>query len=170
MLNYDEQYAIQQVCENGHQITGCYKVDMLTSMLNTKKEPKEFCESCGAATLIACPSCDTKIQGDKLKDNYGKRDTLKHSVVPSYCLNCGKPYPWTENKIVTAIQMFAEFGDLNDEEKKTIKEDINNIAKDIPQARLSAMRLKPICQRYGKVAYDVLMEFASKTTAEILKN
>jgi hypothetical protein len=89
--------------------------------------------------------------------------------VPSYCLNCGKPYPWTENKIVAAIQIFAEFGDLDEDEKKTIEQDINNIAKDIPQAELSAMRIKRIWEKYSPVAYNVIMEFASKTAAEILK-
>ena len=70
---------------------------------------------------------------------------------------------------MTAIQILAEFGDLGDEEKKTIEQDINNIAKDMPQAKLSAMRIKPICKKVGKVAYDAVMEFASKTAAEIIK-
>jgi hypothetical protein len=86
------------------------------------------------------------------------------------CRNCGKPYPWTESKIVTAIQIFTEFGNLDEEEKKTIEQDINNIAKDIPQAELSAMRIKQIWQKYGKVAYEVIMEFASRTAAKVLKN
>ncbi len=50
-----------------------------------------------------------------------------------------KPYPWTENKILTAIQIFAEFGNLDDAEKKPIEQDIKNIAEDAPQAELSAM-------------------------------
>jgi hypothetical protein len=90
--------------------------------------------------------------------------------VPSYCSNCGKPYPWTENKIMTAIQIFAEFGNLEEQEKKDIEKDINNIAKDIPQAELSAMKIKRLWGKYGKIAYNVIMEFASKTAAEVLKN
>jgi hypothetical protein len=67
---------------------------------------------------------------------------------------------------MTAIQMFAEFGDLDEEENKTIEQDIRNIARDIPQAELSAMRIKKIWKHCGKIAYSVLMEFASKTAAE----
>jgi len=92
------------------------------------------------------------------------------TAAPAYCLKCGKPYPWTENKIKTAIQIFTEFGNLDKTERKTIEDDIKNIAKDVPQAELSAMRIKRIWEKYGRVAYNVIMEFASKTAAEILKN
>lgn len=156
-------YDVQQVCENGHQITGCYNIG--------EGERQEFCQKCGAPTIIACPICNKEIQGDKLgEDWHGGWNSIAGSVVPSYCHNCGKPYPWTENKIVTAIQIFAEFGDLSEEEKETIEQDITNIAKDIPQAELSAMRIKQIWGKYGKIAYNVIMEFASKTAAEVLKN
>jgi hypothetical protein len=154
-------YDIQQVCENGHQITGCYDIG--------ESERQEFCQKCGAPTIIACPICNDKIQGDRLGENLTGWDSIERSVVPSYCSNCGKPYPWTENKIVTAIQMFAEFGNLDDKEKDTIEQDIKNIAKDIPQAELSAMRIKRVWEKYSPVAYNVIMEFASKTAAKILK-
>ncbi len=163
-------YDIQQVCENGHQITDCYNI--------SPEKQKGFCQKCGAATITACPSCGEGIQGAQIKVSQSLigartgRQTMiptTHADVPSYCHNCGKPYPWTEKKIVTAIQIFAESGNLNDDEKKTIEEDINNIAKDIPQAELSAIRIKRIWGKYGTVAYNILMEFASKTAAEILK-
>ena len=163
-------YDTQQVCENGHQITDCYNI--------SPEKQKRFCQKCGAVTITACPGCDEGIQGAQIKvsqswtDARTGRQTMIPTTgadVPSYCHNCGKPYPWTENKIATAIQIFAESGNLNDDEKKTIEEDINNIAKDIPQAELSAMRIKRIWEKCGTVAYNVIMEFASKTAAEILK-
>jgi hypothetical protein len=164
-------YDIQQVCENGHQITDCYNI--------RPEKQKKFCQECGAATIIACPSCGEEIQGAQIEIRQSWADARRgHSKkfsglpvgVPSYCGKCGKPYPWTENKIVAAIQIFAEFGNLDEEEKKTIKQDINNIAKDIPQSELSAMRIKRMWEKYGKIAYAVIMDFASKTAAEILKN
>lgn len=69
---------------------------------------------------------------------------------------------------MAAIQTFAELG-IDENEKSTIDEDMHNIAKDIPQAKPSAMRIKRICDKYGPVAYNVVMEFVSKTAAEILK-
>lgn len=152
-------YDVQQVCENGHQINAYCK--------ERSQHSQNYCDKCGAKTITKCTHCDTEIRG-----HYNVPDIISASrtAVPSHCYNCGQPYPWTENKIITAIQMFAEFGNLDDEEKKTIEQDINNIAKDIPQAELSAMRIKRLWEKYGKVAYNVVMEFASKTTAEILKN
>ena len=158
-----ENYDTQQVCENGHQITGCYHLG--------EKSRQNFCQKCGAPTAVTCPTCEQEIQGDPIREGFdGRWNSVGRSSVPSYCRSCGKPYPWTKNKIVTAIQMFEEFGDLDDKEKETIGQDINNIAKDTPQTELSAMRIKRIWEKYGTIAYNVLMEFASKTAAEILKS
>ena len=164
-------YDVQQVCEKGHQITGCCTIH--------PERHKKFCQECGAATISACPSCSEGIQGDPIEvrqswTSPGRRGGSKMVSgrpvdVPDYCSNCGEPYPWTKNKIVIAIQMFAEFGKLDEEEKGTIEQDIKNIAKDIPQAELSAMRIKRIWENYGEIAYKVIMEFASKTAAEVLK-
>jgi len=164
-------YDVQQVCENGHQITGCCTIH--------PEQLKKFCQECGAATISKCPSCSEGIQGDPIEVRQSWADagrggskmvSGRPADVPAYCSNCGEPYPWTKNKIVTAIQMFAEFGDLDEEEERTIEQDINNVTKDIPQTKLSAMRLKRICEKCGKVAYDVIMELASKTAAEVLKS
>jgi len=163
-------YDVQQVCENGHQITGCYNF--------CPDERKKFCQECGAATIIACPTCNEKIQGVRIEVSQSWVDAGRGGSkmfpgrpvdVPSYCSKCGNPYPWTENKIVAAVQIFAEFGDIDEEEKRTIEQDIKNIAKDIPQTKPSAMRIKRILEKCGKVAYDVIIELASKTAAEILK-
>ncbi len=165
-----ERYDIQQVCENGHQITSGY---------NTRpEERKKFCQECGAPSLIACPACGADIQGAMIKVGQSfldaragcQRMTLESiASVPSYCPNCGEPYPWEQKKITTAIQIFVEFGDLNEEEKKTIEQDIKNIAKDAPEVELSARRIKRIWERGKNVGYEVIMEFASRTAANILK-
>ncbi|GAH33867.1 unnamed protein product [marine sediment metagenome] len=151
-------YDVQQVCENGHQINDSCK--------QYPEHCQKFCDKCGAQTITTCLHCNTEIRGYFIVPGvYGGG-----ADVPSHCHNCGKPYPWTKNKIMTAIQIFAEFGNLDDEEKKNIEKDINNIAKDIPQSELSAMRIKRIWEKYGRIAYNVIMEFTSKTASEILKN
>lgn len=165
-----ESYDVQQVCENGHQITDCYNI--------SPEKRKKFCQECGAATITACPGCGEEIQGAQIgvsQDYTGGRTGQKmsakeHADVPSYCLNCGKPYPWTENKIVAAIQYFTEFGNLDEKEKETIEQDIKNVARDIPQTELAAMRIKRILEKCGRPCYEIVMEFASRTAAKILKN
>jgi len=162
-----ERYDVQQVCENGHKITGCYDIK--------PNDQQKFCQKCGEKTIIACPYCSKSIQGDRIGDPCpiegfrGTLESLECAVVPSYCPDCGKPYPWTQRKIVAAIQILAEFGNLDEEEKKTIEQDIDNIAKDVPEAELSARRIKRIWDKGSRVGYEVIMEFASRTAAKILK-
>ena len=62
-----------------------------------------------------------------------------------------------------------EFGDLSEDEKKTIEQDVENIAKDVPEAELSARRIKRIWERGKRIGYEVIMEFASRTATKILK-
>ncbi|OHB80190.1 MAG: hypothetical protein A2Z25_02440 [Planctomycetes bacterium RBG_16_55_9] len=71
---------------------------------------------------------------------------------------------------MTAIQILMESGKLNEEERETLEQDINNVAKDIPQAELSAMRIKRIWEKCNRAGYEVIMEFASRTAAKIFKN
>lgn len=157
-----EKYDVQQVCENGHKITGCYHI------ISARRQ--KFCDRCGEKTITACPNCDKEIQGDRLKElEDGSWEQDMRVFVPSYCRYCGKPYPWTPKKIATAIQIFAEFGNLDEEEKKTIEQDIENIAKDVPEAELSARKIKRIWDKGSRVGYEVIMEFASRTAANVLK-
>jgi hypothetical protein len=153
-------YDNAQICLNGHVIN--------ESCEEYPERNRDFCPSCGEKTVTKCPSCNTSIPGNYYL--HGFSGAVLPYTLPAYCCKCGKPYPWTESRIQTAIQIFAEFGDLDENEKKTIEGDIKNVAKDNPKAELSAMRIKKLWQKYGRIAYNVIMEFASKTAAEILKN
>lgn len=159
-----ETYDVMQVCENGHKITGCF---------DTKPERrKDFCDRCGEKTITACPNCDKEIQGDRIKELHdGSWLQDKRVNTPSYCPNCGEPYPWTTRKRrkEESIQAFLESGKLDEEEKKTVGEDIENISKNIPDTEPSAIRIKKIWKKYGPIAYEAIMEFASRTAAKILK-
>ena len=158
-------YDVQQVCFNGHIINDTIKF--------RPEANKEYCTLCGEKTITQCPKCSTNIRGAMLivkQRNRRPSPCESLTVAPAYCLNCGKPYPWTENKIVAAIQMFAEFGNLDEEEKETIEQDIKNIAEDIPQTELSAMRIKRIWEKCSRAGYEIIMEFASRTAAKILKD
>ena len=155
-------YDVQQVCENGHKITGCYNI--------RPEDRQEFCKQCGSKTINACPNCDKEIQGDLIDQDWTRSLVpVRRAFVPLYCQDCGEPYPWTQKKITTAIQILAEFGNLDEEENKTIKQDIENIAKNVPEAELSARRIKRIWKKCSRAGYEVIMEFASRTAAKILK-
>jgi len=156
-------YDIAQICLNGHIVNGAFRV--------RPQDNKDFCPKCGEKTITQCPLCENPIQGSPCEQGWrGEVNIVGSCRLPAYCHKCGKSFPWTESKIQTAIQMFAEFGGLDEGEKKTIEDDIKNISRDIPQGELSAMRIRKIWQKYGRIAYNVIMEFASKTAAEILKH
>ncbi len=158
-MKTNSHYDIAQICMNGHVINSA-----------SQKYPErnsQFCPMCGEKTIFLCSNCQSKIHGSYTSSSGWTCSITKPSA---YCHSCGKPYPWTENKIMTAVQIFAEFGNLDDNEKETLEQDLNNIAKDVPQAELSAMRIKKIWNKCGNIAYGVIMEFASKTAAECLKS
>ena len=95
-----EGYSVQQICENGHQITYCIDIH--------PEKGKKFCPDCGASTLTACPSCNEPIQGSPLKpvESWSSFDVQMKpkypADVPSHCHNCGEAYPWTKSKTATA--------------------------------------------------------------------
>lgn len=156
------RYDVQQVCNNGHKITGRY--------VERPEDRQKRCPNCGEITTVACPNCGKEIRGDRIEEELnGCIESVKRVRVPSYCANCGKPYPWTERKIRAAIQTFAEFGNLDESEKKTIDQDVVNIARDVPEAELSARRIKRIWEKCSRAGYEVIMELASRTAAKILK-
>jgi hypothetical protein len=159
-VNMDGYYDIAQICLNGHVINH--------SAETRPQHNRDFCPTCGEKTITKCPSCNNSIQG-----NYHAKGVSGFAGIynlPAYCQKCGKSFPWTENKIQTAIQIFVEFGNLDEAQLNQTKEDIKNIARDVPQAELSAMRIKALWGKYGNIAYNVIMEFASKTASEILKH
>jgi hypothetical protein len=82
------QQDIQQVCENGHQITDRFN--------SSSEQRKNFCSYCGAKTITACPECNHPIKG---YIKYPKVIMLGYTTsVPNFCDNCGKPYPWQAKK------------------------------------------------------------------------
>ncbi len=154
------EYDIALICLNGHIVN--------EEARRYPQHNKIYCPDCGEKTISECPLCKTSIQGYYSVEGVIGGGGLEKA--PGFCHNCGKPYPWTESKIVTAIQILAEFGNLSDDEKKTIEQDINNIARDVPQSELSANRIKRILKNCGMVGYEIIMEFASRTAAKVLKN
>ena len=152
-------YRTAQICLNGHPITD----DVETS----SESMQNYCEKCGAGTIFQCPACDSRIRGYHYFPGVVALGVIYKA--PGYCHDCGKAYPWTEEKIKTAIQIFAEFGNLEDSEKKTIEQDITNVAKDIPQSELSAMRIKRIWDSGRECARELLVDIASSTAAKVLK-
>src|SRR5664280_1602076 len=92
--------AIILFCRNGHDLSdydqtirmGPLRLQDVVRMAQRARwesqQPKHpFCPKCGASTLDACEHCKAIIPD-------GRR--------PSYCRQCGKPYPWMQDRLDTA--------------------------------------------------------------------
>lgn len=159
MSNY---YDVAQICLNGHVINS-----------SSKKHPehnKKFCDKCSTVTITNCPKCNTEIRGRYHVENVGSIDDY---IVPAYCSNCGKPFPWTEAKIQTFKELIDEHTSLTAQEKDNMKKDIYDLANETPRTNLAITRLKKVAKTLGeevrKLVVDISSEAIKKIVLEVFK-
>ncbi|KUO74438.1 MAG: hypothetical protein APF81_14535 [Desulfosporosinus sp. BRH_c37] len=61
--------------------------------------------------MFKCMECSAIIRREIHYDGVSDRGENKQ---PSYCHECGKPYPWTSERIMALIEM-VEYFELNPE-------------------------------------------------------
>ncbi len=76
-INKKIESTTMEICLNGH-IT----------------DQSRFCSLCGEKAIIRCLHCDSLIKPVPPRDLL---DPFPYR--PSFCFNCGKPYPWTEREL-----------------------------------------------------------------------
>lgn len=117
-------------------------------------QPRQpFCSECGTQTIGACESCKSPIPN-------GRR--------PSYCGQCGKPFPWT----ATALQAAKEFTDeldLSSEEKTSLKATLDELTVDSPRTELAVHRFKKFLIKIGPAAGEVLKKISIDVATEAAK-
>ena len=154
-------YDLAQICLNGHVINSYAR--------SSPGFNQKCCVKCGAATVTSCQHCKSDIRG-----KYNSQDAF--SVIgiyhtPSFCHECGKPYPWTEMKIEAARELAQELEGLTPEEKEALTKSIDDIVSDSPRTALGATRFKKIMMKVGKegvsalknILVDIVSEAAKKT-------
>lgn len=151
-LQYDEAW----ICENGHTINSCIH--------EMPEKNTEFCEKCGAKTVKTCPSCEKPIRGFDWESS-----GLSSYKVPSYCIHCGSPFPWTQSKIQAAEELIRLNEDLNDPEKEDFVGAVQEIGKDSPQAKVGAEKIKKYARKIGQEAYSVIKDIISDIASETIK-
>lgn len=157
------QYA-QSVCLNGHQ---------QADDLYWGQQSKSFCEKCGAEVISTCPNCNYPIPGDYDPSGNGVLvlSPKRNIPVPSYCKNCGHPYPWTQTAIDSA-QELIEMSDLDSKDKVAFKETIPNIMTDTPRTKLAITKFKIYAKKAGNIIgdglRDILVDVASEAAKKII--
>lgn len=171
-------YDTAQICINGDLINKHVKA---SPSLN-----KNFCDVCGAKVISECPECQSPIKGCHhieihLKDsiNWETNEIIpeiethcqQHEyVIPSYCDNCGAPYPWIQQRLDYAKELIAEMNELTSEEQEKFNNSLPKILIETPQTPLAANRIhtylakiKPIGKEAIKqLFFDVTIEAAKK--------
>ena len=156
------QYDVAQVCGNGHVTNDRTRS---SSVFNQK-----FCKRCGAETITQCPACKASIRGYFHVEGVFSISATGMKA-PPFCIECGKPYPWTEERLIAARQLVEEM-DLDVPEKTLVLEDLENIIRDTPKATASAVRfdrylenVKPTLKQGFKT---ILTEIVSHSVKNVL--
>jgi len=152
-------YRVAEVCPNGHVTTDSADV--------YPEQREKFCSKCGEATITKCPSCHANIRGDYYVEGIF---AVSEYHPPAYCFNCGSPFPWTERKIESAIELIQVGGKLTEQELNQFKEDLNELTKDSPKVQVASVRFKQVMAKVGstvaggvrEIVVDVLSEAAKK--------
>lgn len=89
--------------------------------------------------------------------------------LPSFCFQCGSPFPWTTRRQQTAIDLFSDEVN-NADDCQLFEESIRQVLCDTPQAQLASNRVVRLLAKVGKgtaqairdVLVDVVSEAAKK--------
>ncbi|WP_297893030.1 DUF2321 domain-containing protein [uncultured Desulfovibrio sp.] len=154
----DSYYDVAQICANGHVVNN--------SADSVPQSNQNYCTECGAATIMACPSCDTAIRGQ-----YYVPGIVGgwHYCRPAYCYNCGQPYPWTTSSLDAANELADELESLTLEEREQLKNSFPDLLRNTPKSAVAEIRFKKIIKKVGSDAYDGLKTILVDVVSETVK-
>lgn len=153
-----DDYYTMLACENGH---------VLTDSLENSSNDTPYCSDCGAKTISKCPTCGAKIRG-------GLRDTGIAFIgfttpAPSYCPECGTPFPWTIASI-EAVRELAELDDeLDSEDVEVLVSSAEGAMTENPKTKVAAMRAKKVLDKAGKTTMSAIRDLLIDVLAESAK-
>lgn len=149
-------YEVAQICLNGHMITARYN--------SSPEQSAKYCDSCGEKNIISCENCHTHIRGSYVVP--GVLGAFGYAI-PSYCHECGKSYPWTQQKLEAAKELAEELSELSEEEKESLKKSLDDLVKDGPKTVVATTRFKRLVSKTGpEIATgfkDILVDVVSES-------
>jgi len=153
-----EGYDTAQICQNGHVVNSRVKAN--------PQRNQNYCEQCGSATITNCPNCNSSIRG--IDSSYRGSMSIGYHV-PSFCINCGQPYPWIKSKLQAAHELAQETGGISDEEREVLQKSIDDIVKDTPSTPLAITRFKKIMVKVGQTTAGMFREILVDVLSEAAK-
>jgi hypothetical protein len=123
-----------EICLNGHVITSRYE-DM-------PHYRSDHCQECGEVTIHACAVCSAPIRGH-LRGSFD----VSASTPKLFCHKCGKPFPWTERRLIAAKELASQSAALSDDELKTFGQSLEELTKQTPLIAVAARKLRPLVSK-----------------------
>ena len=158
---YMGNYDIAQICENGHVIT--------PQAGKHEDRRQEYCEECGASTVMACSSCKDPIRGVHYKYE-PFQDYFDPYKRPAFCHNCGNSFPWTEAKLCAAKNLADELENLTDGERESLKKSLPDLIRETPQTPLAETRFKKIMRKVEKSGFELMRLTLKDVVSEGIRN
>jgi hypothetical protein len=152
-VNSQGRYCAAQICLRGH----VYSID------GTGFKPDERCPKCGEICIDRCQNCKAPIRGAVV---YSKDYTLAF-----YCYNCGRPYPWMEDRLQTARELLFHDDKLGIDDKEKLWGLLQYVMSD-PKSDMAPAKKKLFDIGLGKAlpaTKQFFIEFGAKYLAELSK-
>ncbi len=117
---------------------------------------------------MECPDCTGPIRGSHWNVSGGY-------TAPSFCTDCGRPFPWTQSKVQAAVELAQELEVLDEQDRAMLEESIDDLVRDTPAATVAVVRFKRIMGKVGhesasmfrEILVGVLSEGAEKMLANV---
>jgi hypothetical protein len=151
-------WDIAQICLNGHTVN--------QQVVAERDHNQAFCERCRKATVMAYRHCRTAIRGAYHVPGTYVIDAV---ALPSYCLGCGRAYPWTEKQVQAAKVLAGELEHLKPQERDALKRTIDDLLTETPRTQLAVIRFKRLMSKAGPDAGITLREMLVNVLSEAVR-
>lgn len=154
-------YEVALICKNGHVINS-----------RARSSPEcnsNYCDKCGEQTIQKCEGCGSSIRGRYVLERVV--DFFTTYLAPSYCHECGRPYPWQEKKLKALEEALQLNEELSNEEKQEFIESAKDIITDNPRTQIGVLKIQRLLKKIGKGAsdmfYNLIIDIASETAKKM---
>lgn len=126
-----------------------------------------YCPRCGNQTITACLSCESPIRGKYIYEHGTMVIIVRKYSQPSFCYQCGSPFPWTQARVAAAKELADEL-DLPEEDRETLKSTIDDLSSEVTP-EVTVPRFKKLIGKVGKVSADAMRKVVFEIVSEAVR-
>lgn len=153
------RFESAQICLNGHVIT--------SGVESFREGTEDFCHQCGKRTITKCLKCGSRIKGKYTRPDM---NILLDYPLPTFCIKCGKKYPWTQSKLKEAKKLIEESGTISTDEQQALKKTLKEIIEDTPKTNLAARTFKEVIRKIRPNVAETLRSILIVIATQEAKN